>query len=329
MMRINPVKAFFAALIAVISVTAATLGARAESAVVASIKPVHSLVAAVMSGAGEPGLLIHGAGSPHAFALTPAQANLIEEASLIFWVGGNLEAFLEKPLHTIGAGAEVVELIDVPGLIELNWGEDLGSESGENDDRHVDDQPDQSEPDHGEHDHDHGKGRIDPHVWLDPENAKHLVRAIESALVRADPAQASVYRANAAGLVSRLDGLIDEVRALLAPVRGRDYVVFHDAYRYFENRFGLAAAGIIALSPESQPGAERIRGIRKLIQDLGAVCVFSEPQFEAKILDVLIEGTGAQSGALDPLGAGLENGPELYFQLVRNMAVSMRECLSD
>ncbi|MEM9106072.1 MAG: zinc ABC transporter substrate-binding protein [Pseudomonadota bacterium] len=188
--------------------------------------------------------------------------------------------------------------------------------------------------DHAEHDdhddhagHHHGDG-INYHFWLDPMNAKAMVHEIEEALVKADPENADRYEANAEALEQRLDELTTEVTATMEPVRGKSFVVFHDAYPYFENRFGVSAAGSITVSPEVAPGAARVAEIKDKVGDLGVTCVFSEPQFEPRLVSVITEGTPAKSGVLDPLGASIDNGPELYFALIRNLATSMRDCLS-
>ncbi len=183
--------------------------------------------------------------------------------------------------------------------------------------------------DHAEADHGHDHGAHDMHVWLDPMNAQAMVRQIAEALAEADPEHAAIYRDNAAAMAARLDGLVTEVDAELAPVRDRGFIVFHDAYHYFEDRFGLEAAGSITVSPETMPGAARIADIRERVADLGATCVFAEPQFEPRIVEVVVEGTDARAGVLDPLGADLEDGPDLYFDLIRGLASSFRTCLAE
>ena len=180
--------------------------------------------------------------------------------------------------------------------------------------------------DHDDHD-DHGHHGVDPHVWLDPVNAKALVHEIEEALVEADPANAATYEANAKSIMTELDNLVAEVDAELEPVKGRGYIVFHDAYQYFEKRFGVSAVGSITVSPEVLPGAERVRELQEKVRDIDATCVFSEPQFEPKLVTTITENTNAGTGVLDPLGASIDDGPELYFTLIRNMAKSLKDCL--
>ena len=183
-----------------------------------------------------------------------------------------------------------------------------------------------AEADH--HDGEHGEhGALDTHVWLDPRNAAAMARAIAAALVEADPENAAVYRANAARLDADLAVLERSLATRLAPVRDRPFVVFHDAYQYFEARFEVNAVGSITVSPESQPGAARLRELRQTVSSTGALCVFSEPQFEPRLVATVVEGTDARSGILDPLGADLPAGPEQYFSLMQAMTESLLACL--
>ena len=315
------------ALLPVLSVKAA-----AEPKVVASIKPVHALVASVMEGVGTPELIVGGAASPHAYALKPSQARALENADLIFWIGHELESFLEKPVETIGSRARAVELIDSDGLIELPFREGgpfEGHDHGDHDDHedHAEKDNDGHEEEHA-HGHEHNEEGFDAHLWLDPLNAKVFVKTIGGALSETDPANASTYAANVAKTNQKLDALIEEVNATLAPVHGKQFIVFHDAYQYFEKRFDMVAAGSITVNPEVRPSAERVAAIRDKVQELKASCAFSEPQFDGQLIDVAIEGTEARTAVLDPLGATLDDGPELYFDLIRNIATSMRDCLS-
>ena len=299
--------------------------AGAQDGVVASIKPIHSLVAGVMQGVGAPHLLVAGAASPHNYALRPSDARALEAAKLVFWVGPQMEVALDGALDTLAAGARVVTLAGTPGLTLLPFREGGPFEAHAHGDH--DDHGDHAE--HASESHqDHGHGGHDMHMWLDPQNAEAMVGAIETALAEADPANAAAYARNAGELRTRLGALSVELSAALASVKERPFIVFHDAYHYFEDRFGLEAAGSITVTPDIMPGAERLREIREKVGELGATCVFSEPQFEPRLVAVATEGTGARTGVLDPLGAALDDGPELYFDLMRGMAASLRECLA-
>jgi zinc transport system substrate-binding protein len=315
--------------------------AMADIKVVTSIKPVHSLVSGVMVGVGLPSLIIDGSGSPHTYSLKPSQAQQLQDAKLVFWMGDELETFLEGPIENIAESATTIRLIDAHGLKKIKFREggtfddhghdDQDEHDHEKHDEHDDEKHAKKEhDDHGDHgDHDeHGHGEFDPHVWLDPINAKAIVHEIEEALVKADPTHKSTYEANAQEMMEKLDSLVVELSNELEPVHEKGFIVFHDAYQYFEQRFDVAAIGSITVSPEVMPGAERVSELREKILELNATCVFSEPQFEPKLIETLVEGTGARTGVLDPLGASLNKGPDLYFQLIRNMASSLKKCLS-
>ena len=299
--------------------------ANADVSVVTSIKPVHSLVSSVMQGVGSPTVIIEGAGSPHTYSLKPSQAKQLQDADLVFWMGDELETFLEGPIQNIAKNAKSIKLIDSHGLKKIKFRE--GGMFDEHDDH--DDHDDHDKEEHAKDDHDdHEHGEFDPHVWLDPINAKAVVHEIEEALVKADPKNAKKYEANAVRMAGNLDQLVTELRVQLQPVQGKGFIVFHEAYQYFEQRFGVAAIGSIKVSPEVMPGAERVKDLREKIRGLRATCVFSEPQFEPKLVRTLVDGTGVQTGVLDPLGSSLTKGPDLYFELVREMARSLKECLS-
>ena len=318
------------ALLATTILTASMTTAFADVRVVTSIKPVHSLVAAVMQGVGTPDLIVEGAGSPHTYALKPSQAKQLQEADLVFWMSHDLEAFLEKSIDGIATKAVSVPLMESHGLMTLGFREggafdDHGHDEHDDHDEHDkdDDHDHEKHDDHDEHDH----GEVDPHVWLDPENAKAMVHEIEEALAKADPANAATYESNAEAVMAKLDSLVAEIDSELQPVKGRGYIVFHDAYQYFENRFGVSAIGSITVSPEVLPGAERVSDLQEKVRSLDATCVFSEPQFEPKLVATVTENTNARTGVLDPLGAAIDKGPNLYFTLIRNMASSLKNCL--
>ena len=281
--------------------------------VVVSIGPVHSLVAGVMEGVGEPQLLIPAGASPHAYALKPSDARALSEAELVVWVGEGLETVLEKPLHSLAGKAQQLELMQVEGMHLLP--------SRKGGVWHA-----QQQEAHGGHTHEHGV--LDTHLWLAPENARRIVTAVAAALSGMDAANGPRYRRNAAALQQRIDELAESLAQRLEPLQGVSYIVFHDAYRYFEQAFGLQAAGAIAVSPEQRPGARRLLEIRQAIRDSGARCVFSEPQFRPDIVEVVLEGSEARHGVLDPLGAGLAVGKEQWFELMQGLADSLEGCLA-
>lgn len=315
--------------------------ASAAPDVVVSIKPIHSLVASIMKGVGEPSLIVEGAASPHTYTLRPSNAQALENADVVFWVGHGLEAFLEKPLEALPKKARVIELEDAPGLTKLPFREggafeahDHGEhgEHAEDHDGHVhaeeagDDHGHDHEAEEAEHEHEHGG--TDMHLWLDPDNAKAMAAEIAKTLVEVDPANKSTYEVNLAALDAEIGALDAEIARQLKPVADKPFIVFHDAYQYFETHYGVRVAGSVTVSPETMPGAERLTSIHAKIEELGAACVFAEPQFEPKLINVVTEGTQAKSGVLDPEGGALEAGPDLYAKLMRNLATSMNSCLS-
>jgi zinc transport system substrate-binding protein len=304
-----------AAILALLLLAPARPTAAAAPAVVVTIKPIHSLVASVMRGVGRPFLLLTGGASPHAYALRPSETRRLARARLVFWVGPGLEAFLEKPLAALGGRATVVALHGVAGVGVLR------ARAGG-----VWDPPDRGGEPRGEHGHD--RRAWDMHVWLDPRNAAAMVRAIAAALAKADPAHAATYRGNAAATVARLDRLERTLDRDLAPVRHQRFIVFHDAYQYFERRFHLAAAGALTVDPQRRPGAQRLSRIRRRIVAERIRCVFVEPEFTPRLVDALIAGTRARKAILDPLGAAIPPGPNAYFTLMRNLANALRRCLS-
>jgi zinc transport system substrate-binding protein len=280
--------------------------------VVVSLKPLHSLVAGVMAGVGEPLLLIQGGGSPHGYTLRPSEARMLSEAQLVVWVGPRLESFLEKSLSTLAGKARQLELsreleAEMLPVREGGFWETHASDEGHG-------PGEAGEPAH------HLNGERNQHLWLDPLLAKQIVAKTAAALTDIDPVHAGQYRHNAARLQTRLDTLHAGLKARLAAVRTIPYIVFHDAYPYFEAAYGLNAVGSVTLTVDRKPGARRIEAIRKKIRELNARCVFSEPQFEPRLVATVIEGTGARTGILDPLGAALPSGEECYFQLMNDLA---------
>jgi len=284
------------------------LPARAQVEVVASIAPVHSLAARVMAGAGAPRLLLPPGASPHDYALRPSDAAALERARLVIWIGPAIEPWMERPLAALASGATVLRLDEVPGLTRLRVREGAAFEA------HADETS-------------RAEGDTDPHLWLDPENAKLWLDAIAGALAEVDPANAGLYRANAAAARGELDAVSGEIAARVGPMTGRPFIVFHDAFHYFEHRFGIEAAGAVALSDARSPGPARIAAIRDLIAARGAVCLFHEPQFRPALARTVAEGTGARPGVLDPLGASLEPGPGLYPALLTGLADGLADCL--
>ncbi len=332
-----------------------------------SIKPIHSIVSAVMEGVESPFLIVEGSGSPHTYNLKPSQAQKLQDANIIFWMGNQLEPALAKPIHNIARDAVVINLLKTHDLITWQIRETDSFEKHDHDEH----QSDHGHKEHGHKEHGHKEhghkehghkehghkehghkehghkehghkehghkehghkehGHEDPHIWLDPVNAKILARAVKHRLIEIDPLHADLYTKNTLMLENKLDQLLVNIEQQLHLIEAnnRNFIVFHDAYQYFEKRFGFSAVGSVTISPEIMPGAKKIVALRNKIAHHRVHCIFSEPQFQPKIINRLVEDTDVNVGILDPLGADIPNGPELYHTLIKNMAASFLNCLS-
>lgn len=292
--------------------------------VVATIRPIHSLAAAVMQGVAEPRLLVEGTASPHTFVMKPSDAKALSDATVLIRVSESLEPFTIKVIPSLPKRVTVVTLEAIPGLTlhPMRTGatfeaHDDGAHKG-----------------HG-HGHKHaapksGAGAgTDGHIWLDPDNAKVISRHLAEVLGNIAPPHAARFRANADALVGRLDSLAKDITETVKPAAGRNYIVFHDAYQYFERRYGLAPVGSVTISPDVPASAKRIAALRRKVTDLKVACVFAEPQFAPKLIEPIIETTPARRGTLDPLGAAIPAGPDQYFGLMRALANDLRACLAE
>lgn len=285
--------------------------------VVASVKPVHSLVAAVMQGTDNRlSIIVDGANSAHGFSMRPSNVAALSSADVVFWIGESYELFLDRTLPTVAPGAISVKLIETPGLTALPFREGGLFESHEAaEDGHVEVKEDP-----------HEEEGVDPHIWLDPARAALMVDNIAEALTAADPANSPTYRSNADQLAERLRDLEQRLHGRLQPLDGA-FFVFHDAYHYFEEAFGIEAIGAFTINPAVAPGVQRIEEIKDTTQSVEATCLFTEPQFSPSVVETLARDTGAEIGVLDPLGADLANRPELYFEMMEQLAAAFEACL--
>ena len=306
-----------------LSLTATLMGgaAYAETPQVAvDIAPVHSLVARVMDGIGKPDLIIQPGASPHEYSLRPSEASALQAADLVFWIGPDLTPWLTDTIGTLASDAVVTELMEADGTIELEFREGALFEAHDHGD---DDDHDEAESGHEGHDH----GAHDPHAWLSPKNAMNWLNVIAGQLSAVDPDNAGAYFANAAAGRTEIKTLIGEVTATLDPVRGGQFIVFHDAYQYFEMDFDFPASGAISISDASDPSPARIAKIQARIAEQGIDCVLAEPQFNPGLVATVLDGTDAQTGILDPLGSDLELGPAFYPHLIRNLSNVLADCM--
>lgn len=290
--------------------------------VVTTIKPLHSLVAQIMDGVGEPKLLIK-EGSPHAYALKPSDVKAMNDAQLLVWVSDDLETFMA------GSAAKI------KGAKTLIWDKSAGvkllkTRSGglweEAHHHHGDEDSGFSHMDGG-HDHHHGEYNI--HLWLGTENAAPLLKAVAADLSILDKDNADKYEQNLQTALKNLQTLHQEVAQSLEGVARKPYMTFHDAYPYFEEEFALNPVGVVRADLEHEPGAKRIGELRAVLQENKVACIFNEPQFSSKLTDKLIEGTQVKVGVLDPVGADLATGPAMFGELQKNLAKGLKDCFAE
>ena len=305
--------------------------------VAVDIAPVHSLVSRVMQGVGVPELIIPPTSSPHAYSLRPSEAKALQDSNIVFWIGEGLTPWMEGALGSLSGNAQIVTLIEESEtkLLEFREGalfeehdHDDHDDHGKKDDHddHDDHGKKDDHDDHGDHD-EHAHGAHDPHAWLSTENAKTWLNLIAAKLSSFDPENAGTYFANAAAGRTEINELVREINQVLDPVRGRKFIVFHDAYQYFETSFEFSASGAIALGDASNPSPARVAEIQDRVRNEGVACVLAEPQFNPGIVATVLAGTDAKTGVIDPLGFKIDPGPNLYLQLIRNMAKTLAGCL--
>ena len=306
--------------------------------VAVDIAPVHSLVARVMQGVGTPDLIIRSGASPHHYSLRPSEAKALQDANVVIWMGEALTPWMEDAVATLSSEALTMSLLKKEETALLEFRESALFEEhnhdDHSDDKHEkhghdehDDHSDKGHDETEEHGHDeHAHGTYDPHAWLSPENAKIWLNLIAAQLSTADPENAGTYFTNAAIALTETDTLMTEVSAMLEPIRGTRFIVFHDAYQYFETVFDFPASGAISLGDATDPSPARITKIQDRIKDQGVQCVLAEPQFKKGLVATVLEGTDAKTSIIDPLGIALVPGPTLYPQLIRNMAKTLVDC---
>ncbi len=280
----------------------------AEVKVVTTIKPIHSLVAGVMDGLGSPSLIVDGSNSPHNFSLKPSHAKMIEDAEIIFWAGEDLETFMIKPLESIANNATKVSFMDLDSIIKLKFKEENILEVEGYDD-----------------DHDkHADGEFDAHIWLDPKNAIEIVNEIAKTLSLKDPNKKNVYYSNAEKLNHSLNELIEKINFSIN--KDARFIVFHDAYQYFEKRFDVSSAGALILNEEALPSAKKVSEIHKIIKKQNINCIISEPQFNPNIIKSIAQDSSILTGSFDPLGSNFDTNKNLYFEMILSLSNSLKDC---
>ncbi len=317
--------------------------------VMATIAPLHSLVQGVMGDTGEAELIVTGYASPHNYQLKPSQVRAMQKANFIFYIGGGLETFLTRSFETLPSHVRKVSMVSKSEL-EILENREGGAWEAHDHTAHAHDNHDEKEEghkdkhghddhkdhkdhaDHKEGHHDHGgheghDEHDDHHLWLSPANAQAMLKTIARELSRVYPENKTVYKQNAKAMIARIAAADEKIRGDLAAVKDVPYVVFHDAYQYFEKHYNLTAVGSILLEPEEAPGVARIREIRAKIDETKAACVFREPQFSDKIVNTVIESTSARSGTIDPIGADIKPGAGQYVSLLEKIAKGLKDCL--
>lgn len=291
------------------------------------IAPLHSLVASVMNGVGVPSLIIPPGSSPHDHQLRPSEAKAMQDANIVFWMGEELTPWMENAVKTLSRNASVTTFLENDKTSLLEFREGALFEAHDHEDEQHDDQHDDEHDEHDDEEHEEqGHGSHDPHAWLSPNNAKAWLDVVAAQLSSYDPENAGVYFTNAASAKSEIEMMIAEINLALVPIRGGKFIVFHDAYQYFENDFDFQASGAISIGDASDPSPARIAKIQKRIRDEEINCVLAEPQFKANLVQTVMEGSQANTNVIDPLGAGLKPGILLYNKLIKNMAQSLADC---
>jgi len=288
--------------------------------VVVSIKPFHSIVSGIMLGVGRPELLLKGNFSPHTYSLKPSDAKKLQNADFVFWGGEALEGFLAKPIRSLSKNAEVFSILEINGLKLRSFRAESHIGKSDNFDSYS---------------HKMSKNQVtelkvavDPHIWLDPDNAKVITQKTVQILSDYDPENAQKFQKNGEKLIARLNELDQHLSSEMSEISDRTYLVLHDAYQYFESRYKLKSEGSITLQLEHFLGVSRLKKVQKMIKTSKVRCIFTEPQYSQKLVKTLTKDTSVKKGVLDPIGADILPGPELYFDLMKNLSISLKSCLN-
>ncbi|AZD26870.1 Zinc ABC transporter, substrate-binding protein ZnuA [Pseudomonas chlororaphis] len=283
--------------------------AQAEVRVLTSIKPLQLIAAAVQDGIAVPEVLLPPGASPHNYALRPSDVRQVQSVELLYWIGPDMESFLPRVLK--GRTLPSLAVQDLPGLKLRHFAEDNHSHAEEAD----------------EHDHDHRPGSLDAHLWLSPVNARVIADRMAADLSAADPANAARYQSNAKAFDARLDALDARLKARLAPIAGKPYFVFHEAFDYFEDAYGLKHAGVFSVAAEVQPGAQHVAAMRTRLQEVGKTCVFSEPPLRPRLAETLVAGLPVKLAELDALGGYTPATAQGYEQVLEKLGNDLAGCL--
>ncbi|VAV66383.1 zinc ABC transporter substrate-binding protein [Pseudomonas protegens] len=283
--------------------------AQAEVRVLTSIKPLQLIAAAVQDGVAVPEVLLPPGASPHNYALRPSDVRKVQSVDLLYWIGPDMEGFLPRVLK--GRSLPSVAVQDLPGMRLRHFAEDSHSHAEDAD----------------EHDHDHRPGTLDAHLWLSPINARVIATRMAADLSAADPANAARYQNNLKAFSERLDALDARLKARLAGIAGKPYFVFHEAFDYFEDAYGLKHAGVFSVAAEVQPGAQHVAAMRARLQQVGKTCVFSEPPLRPRLAETLVAGLPVKLAELDALGGYTPATAQGYEQVLEKLGNDLAGCL--
>ena len=306
--------------------------------VITTIQPINSLVSAVIGNTGKTTSLIPADISPHEYKLRPSDAKKMQEANIIFFVSNHLESGVTKVFKNLPKNIKIIDLLEETGIEHLAirdneaWERHDHHGHGDHDDHDKHGKKHDDHDDHDKHgkkhdDHDDHESKDDVHIWLSPDNAIKIVKKVNKELSLLFPDNANKYKENSNKIINKINNLKSKLTKDLAPIKDKPYVVFHDAYQYFEKTFDLNAVGSVALEGDIASSPKQISFIKNKIKKLNASCVFQEPQFDSKLVKIVVEGTNAQIGTLDPLGVNISGKENFYIQLLKNMAKSLKECL--
>ena len=314
--------------------------------VITTIQPINALVNAVIGNTGGSTLLIPSEVSPHEFKLKPSDVKKLQDGNIIFYISNHLESSITKVFKNLPKNIKIVNLMEETGINHLairdneawerhDHHDDHDKHAKKDDDHDDHDKHAKKDDDHDDHDkhakkdddHDDHEKEDDVHIWLDPDNAIKIIQKVNKELSLLFPENSQIYNKNATNIINKITELKSELKEELLSIKDKPYIVFHDAYQYFEKVFGLNAVGSIALEDDVATSPKQISYIRNKIIKSNVSCVFQEPQFDSKLVKTVVEGTDAKIGTLDPLGVDIANKKDFYLQLLRNMSKSLKECL--
>ena len=292
--------------------------------VISTIQPINSLVSAVIGNTGKTISIIPAEQSPHDFKLKPSDVKVLQNGNIIFYVSNHLESSVTKVFKNLPKNIKLINLMKESGINHLAIRDNA---AWERHDHHGDDHDDHDKHGKKHDDHDDHEKEDDVHIWLSPDNAIKIVQKVNKVLSLYFPENSKIYNDNTTKFIDKIRNLKIELIKELSPIKNKPYIVFHDAYQYFEKTFELNAVGSIALEGDIASSPKQISFIKDKIIKSKASCVFQEPQFDSKLVKIVLEGTNAKTGTLDPHGVNITGNKDFYLQLLKNMAKSLKECL--